>query len=354
MRATVSSNEEQWDAFVRANGGCFLQSWGWSQFQEAVGRSVFRMRIDAQAAGGAGGDTVGQFLVVYHPLPLGRSYAYVPRGPVVLFGGDRDPRVYAYTCIRALQSAASRRHAVFTRVDLPFRRSGDVVSGSDLDDWGLIKARPVQPEDTMVVDLTQDEEGLLERLHQKTRYNLRLAAKKGVEIRDTDYGNAHAFRHDIDLFWRLLDETAARQKFHTHSRNYYETMLDTLSPKKGNGLGVRLRLAVYRGQAVAAVLLAEFGDTVTYLHGASAAVHREVMAPYLLHWDTMLEAKGRGLRRYDLWGTAPTDDPEHPWAGITRFKKGFGGSLESYLGSWELPVSRFWYSLYRNARRLLR
>jgi len=342
--ARIVQDEASWDAFVQAHGGCFLQSWGWSRFQESAGREVLRFRID-------GDEIVAQFLLVLHRLPLGACYAYVPRGPVIGGGLSSEPRANFEVFVAALREAIRRRGCIFARVEPPFLRGGDAVGAGDLADLGFVAVKSVQPADTVIVDLRRSEEELLAAMHPKTRYNVRLAERHGVTVREAAYDGDRPAAADVEAFWRLLDETAERDKFHTHPRGYYEKMLDELSPKRGGDLRVRLVFAEHDGRPVAACIMADYGDTTTYLHGASSSAHRRLMAPNLLHWRLMLEAKGLGRDKYDLWGVAPTDDPEHSWAGITRFKTGFGGRRESYLGAWELPIDALWYNLYRFAKR---
>lgn len=353
MLSHVVRNEEQWNAFVADNGGGFLQSWEWASFQEALGRSVYRFRLDVPMGSEGEGrheDTVAQFLMVYQDLPLGMRYAYLPMGPVVRRGPDQ--REFFGTCIGAVRDAIAREGAVFARLEPPYPVDDSPVDGGDLRQWGLHTSRPVQPKDTAIVGLGRSEDAILAAMHHKTRYNIRLAERRGVVVREAEYANAHLYRHDADLFWMLLGETAARDSFHTHEKRYYDTMLDVLSQRKGGGLKLRLYFAEHDGDALAAAIVAEFAGTATYLHGASTNRKRNLMAPYLLHWRIMQEAKARGFGRYDLWGIAPSDDPSHPWAGITRFKRGFGGERVSYHGAWELPRERFWYTLYRAAKRI--
>jgi lipid II:glycine glycyltransferase (peptidoglycan interpeptide bridge formation enzyme) len=346
MLQAVSRNDEQWNGFVLDNGGGFLQSWEWGRFQEESGRKVFRFRLDTED-----GRTAAQFNVVFHRLPLAQQYAYVPMGPLVRRDGNGKSHFEA--CIAALSKSVGDSDAIFVRIEPKVLKEGDFVGAAEMERLGLRKVKAVQPADTVIADLTKSEEDLLAAMKQKTRYNVRLATKKGVTVRTANYENAHAFREDCDTFWRLLDETAERDKFHSHDKGYYEKMLDVLSPRKHGGLTVGLMFAEYEGEPVASVMLASFGDTVTYLHGASSSAHRNVMAPYLLHWRAMLEAKGRGFTKYDFWGVAPEGaKANHPWSGITRFKTGFGGDRVSYLGAWELPRSRFWYNLYRCAKRV--
>jgi lipid II:glycine glycyltransferase (peptidoglycan interpeptide bridge formation enzyme) len=350
----TARNEELWDAFVQRNGGNFLQSWGWSRFQEAVGRTAYRFHIDKPSDRPeemSHEDTVTQFILIEHALPFGLKYAYIPRGPILARArpDDREPME---TFLAALRDALNRKGHVFARVDFPWTETETPVSREALRGFGFRPVKSVQPNDTQIIDLTKAEEALLEEMHSKTRYNIRLAERHGVVVREAVRDNAHLFRHDLEVFWRLMGETSSRDNFHAHQREYYETMLDALSPKKQVGLVSRLFFAEYQGQAIAAAVTCEFGDAVTYLHGASTSEHRKVMAPQALHWEIMRRAQADGFKKYDLWGIAPTDDSNHPWAGITRFKKGFGGYSESYIGSWELPGHRLWYRLYRWAKRL--
>ncbi|HTM69058.1 MAG TPA: peptidoglycan bridge formation glycyltransferase FemA/FemB family protein [Candidatus Binatia bacterium] len=352
MLTHVTRNEEEWDAFVLRHGGGFLQSWGWSQFQEALGRKAYRFRVDGPGETEGHPDTIAQFLLIYHTLPLGRRYAYLPRGPVVaLDDGPVAARGFVQTCAGALRETVRREGAVFARVEWPWEAGTEPLAVEDIAALGFRPVKAVQPADTVIMELTKSEEELLAGMHHKTRYNARLAEKHGVTVREGRHDNAQALREDIDLFWSMLSETATRDKFHTHEKAYYATMIDVLSAKKSAGLRVRLVFAEHEGKPIAAALVGEFGATATYLHGASLASHRQLMAPNLLHWTIMKEAKKRGLAAYDLWGVAPTDDAEHPWAGITRFKTGFGGKRVSYLGAWELPGDPLWYTVYRYAKR---
>ncbi len=355
MLTHVTRNEQQWDAFVQAHGGGFLQSWGWSQFQEAIGRHALRFRVNGGATEQDAGDTLAQFVLIEMPLPFGFRYAYVPRGPIVkLTDSSKANTASVVSCIEAVHQKVARDRLAFAKVEWPWPLGAEVVTPKAAEKWGFKYAGHVQPQHTVIADLTKSEEQLLAAMHQKTRYNIRVAEKHGVTFREALRDDAHLFEHDVEVFWGMLDETASRDKFSTHERKYYRTMLDVLSPKKSEGLRTRMFFAEYQGRAVAAAMTGEFGDTVTYLHGASVAGDRKVMAPYLLHWHIMKDAKARGFAKYDFWGVAPSDDAEHPWAGITRFKTGFGGDRVEYLGAWELPGNRLWYTLYRYAKRLRR
>lgn len=339
MVTFVTDNGTAWDEFLRRHGGSFLQSWGWSRFQESLGRRVWRMRISED------GDTRLQALFVERDLPFGFRSLAAFHGPVG--GGEGEARA---AMVSALRDLGRKDRALLAKVELPF--GATATDGDDLARRGFRRGRHTQPERTLVVDLSASDEAILGALHHKTRYNIRLAERRGVSVREAGLpagSLAKAGSGEFEIFWRMLGETAERDRFHVHPRAHYEKMLASASDE---GLAVRLFVAEAGGEAVAAGIFAEFGGTMTYLHGASSSARRELMAPHLLHWEAMREAKRRGLARYDFWGIAPTDDARHPLAGVTRFKKGFGGQILASPGAWELPLRPFWYILYRAAKRL--
>ncbi|MFH1047978.1 MAG: peptidoglycan bridge formation glycyltransferase FemA/FemB family protein [Patescibacteria group bacterium] len=349
MAERIIDNQESWNKFVLENGGGFLQSWEWGLFQESVGRLVYRYRVDSSEHETLK-ETVGQFLIVQHQLPFGRTYLYVPMGPVVIGEGYRFEPFKA--CAVTIAQAAERLKATFARIEPP-AIVGEQIEKNDLVEMGFEYAGQVQPQHTTIVDLSRTESELLAAMKQKTRYNIRIAEKHSVTIREADRSNAHNFVAEFDKFWSLMQETTERDQFQSHDRNYYEKMLDVLSTRKEADLSVRLMFAEVSGEPVAAALVAYFGNTATYLHGASTARHRSAMAPYLLHWFAIRQAKAAGLKKYDFWGVAPEDAPEnHPWSGISRFKMGFGGARINYIGAWELPTKRLWYRLFWLLRRI--
>ena len=205
--------------------------------------------------------------------------------------------------------------------------------------------------------MSAEDDARLAAMHEKTRYNIRLALRRGVEIRPlpsilspTGRGKGEG---GLDEFLKLLEETAKRDKFRAHPRAYYEKMTETLeTAQQLNGstterLFIQLWLARFEGKAIAGALVGYFGDTATYLHGASSHEYRHLMAPYALHWEIMRDARAIGFEKYDFWGI-----DEKKWPGVTRFKKGFGGEVVRYPGAFDLPISRFWYTLYRLGKQL--
>lgn len=310
------TSPEGWNRAVLEGGGGFLQSWQWGEFQRSLGREPLRLRGER-----------GLAQLVRLPLPFGLSYWYAPRGPVGELPLERDPDVARGVFVRMEPQAVPSRPAV--------------------------KVDDVQPGQTLVVDLTQPEEAILAAMHEKWRYNARLAERKGVRVFMAGRDDASA----LDVFWDLLQETTERDGFRAHGKGHYRGILDALSGDPATDAAerpvARLVFAEHDGRVLAANFMVYFGGTATYLHGASSRTRRDVMAPQLLHWTAMREAKAWGFREYDFWGVAPEGSEGHSWAGITRFKRGFGGRYVAYPGTFDLPTDRFRYTLYALAKRLL-
>jgi len=199
----------------------------------------------------------------------------------------------------------------------------------------LYSAEQIQFPNTMLLDLTRSEEDLLASMKSKTRYNIRLAGRKGITIRQ---GNMD----DLDLIATMYQETAARDDFAIRPQAYY---LDAWRSFYEADMAMPL-LAEYQGDPVAAVILIRFGDRVTYMYGASTNNERQRMPNYLLQWESIRWAKAQGCKIYDFWG-APTQFEEgDPLWGVWRFKDGFRGDVAWHVGAWDFPARPFWYNVY--------
>lgn len=297
--------------------GHFLQSKEWEEFQRSLGREVFR---------------IGEVLITKLPLIAGKSYLYS--------GGFSDLGFKIYD----LRKLARENQAIFIKYE---SMTDDKDFAQELVKLGFKKsAKEVQPQRTIVLDLTKNEEDLLLAMHQKTRYNTRLAVKQGVKITNPKHqipnkSQTPNSKSEMDEFWELMQKTSSRDKFSSHTKEYYEKLIPF----------TKLLVAQYNGKTIAANIILFYGDTAYYVHGASDYEHRSLMAPYLLHWETIKYAKERGYKKYDLWGI-----DEKKWPGVTRFKSGFGGQVIEYIGSFDCVFQPFWYKLYnvRNKLKSLR
>lgn len=250
---------------------------------------------------------------------------------------------------RALPKLASERaeEGSLARPAKPWRSGGEV----GIDDVGVAEAlqnagfrkstKAIQPQKTIILDISKPEEELLAGMHQKTRYNIKFAQRQDLRFTiyrvhpklDAKEDDLRIEKNVLEAFWGLLQKTAGRDKFSTHSKEYYEKLLALPS--------VKLAVGIYQDKIVAANIVIFYDGRATYLHGASDYERRNLMAPYLLHWETIRYAKEHGFKEYDLWGI-----DEVKWPGLTRFKRGFGGNEVSYMGSYDYVFQPMWYKLY--------
>lgn len=340
VRRAAPDDRQAWDAFVRRSPtGSFLQSWAWGTFQERAGFRISRLLV---ASDGAPGDIRAAGLFVERPMPFARHAVYAPWGPVV---GAPDVAARGPACVRdvlrqiAAHVAARDDRPIFLRVELRVPRGPEILSA--LAEAGFTPLhRGVQPMDTRVVDLDPSDDDLLRQMRPKTRYNIRVASRNGVTVEeDTSPRGLRVFRC-------LAEEAERRGRFRYHPAAYYAAMLETLGAERM----LRILIARHKGMPLVAGLFISFGDTVTYAHGASSKNRSHVMAPYLLHWEALREAKSRGARRYDFFGIAPRTSVSHSWAGITRFKRGFGGAEQHFPGVADAVFDPLRYRFLRVAR----
>lgn len=333
--------QEEWNGFVVAHCGSFLQSWQWGEFQKKFGNDFARALVKED----------GKLLlcanIIEYSLPLGKRYWYIPYGPVVGASGDMRADTLDFF-VRRIQSAAPK-DVIFIKIE------PDADSDISLAPLGFAKSpKDIQTTETMIMDLSLPEEELLANMKQKTRYNIKLAARHEVKI----VSPAEQEAIDPQVFLALLFKTADRNRFRPHPEKYYTDMMELFLGKETKApalrYGQRLFFAQAQGEIIAAALVGFFGNRATYLHGASSDTHKNMMAPYLLHWEIMRYAKARGFSEYDLWGIATEKTHKasrEKWEGFSRFKTGFAGAAIAYPGAYDLPLNSLWYTAYKIARR---
>ncbi len=336
-------------------GDNFLQSAVWAEFKELFSWHGLAFRYTT-------GSLEQHLLVLLRDIgPL--RLAYVPHGP----DWRRDPRPEAGKSVNAVGNAALLeswsnrlvelaalvgdtlpRGVMALRFDLPWVL-GDGLSmeaaRSAFTRSGLrVPTVDVQVPTTVIVDLDAPEEELLACMKSKTRYNVRLAEKRGVEV-DT------APATKLQEWYAMYLATARRDQIAIHPFAYYEKLF-SLAARESSSLRLRLYLAHHQGDLLAGIIVGFSGAGATYLYGASSDIKRNLMAPYALQWRAMADARTEGCTSYDLFGIPPTDDPDHPMAGLYRFKTGFGGSIVRRPGLVDVPRHKLTYGLYRSFENL--
>lgn len=197
----------------------------------------------------------------------------------------------------------------------------------------------ILPANTIVLDLTQKESDLLQRMKPKTRYNIKLALRKGVEVRSMGI-------EGLKIWYNLYHETALRNGLFINDYLYFETMFASKMEGEDNEVKVQLLVAYYDGIPLSAMFLVLSSYRATYLYGASSSQMRNVMSTYALQWKAIQIAKANNCFEYDMFGIAPSPNPSHPMYGLYKFKQGFGGEIYHQLGCWDYPIEEDKYNYF--------
>ena len=275
------------------------------------------------------------------------SVLYSPKGPLL----DWTNKSLRTCVLNDLQSFAKKQGAIFLKCDPdlvlgtgipkneehgPENSGHFVMSELKRRGWGY-SSDQIQFKNTVVIGLNPTEEEMLSRMKQKTRYNIRLAEKKGVISR---VGTLN----DLGMLYKMYAETSVRDRFVIRDEDYYKTVW-TLFMNSGEPTCEPI-IAEVDGEPVAAIFVFYFAGRAYYVYGMSRSVHREKMPTYLLQWEAMKRAKARRCTVYDLWGAPEVFDESDPMWGVYRFKEGLGGQVVRTLGAWDFAPSPLWYKLY--------
>jgi len=324
MELFVFQSAAELDGFLaQSPGASFLQSWRFGEIMSAGGEEFRRLGVRDEAG------VLATATLFRKKLPLRFSYWLAPRGPIFSERANQEETIkFLFTALQAVD-----RRALFFRFE-PAGEIGALATGLNIQ-----KTIDLEPAQTLVLDLGMSEDSLAAAFHPKTRYNLRLAEKKGVVVREIKQPSSSDWRE----FWRLMNLTGARDGFRLHPLSHYENLV------RCGGGAVRLFMASYSGREVAAGLFSFWNGQATYLHGASDNEYRQAMAPHLLQWTVIRQARREGYQLYDFYGI-----DEAKWPGVTRFKLGFGGQRIVYPGTFDAVFRPALYALYTQARKLRR
>jgi lipid II:glycine glycyltransferase (peptidoglycan interpeptide bridge formation enzyme) len=295
-----------------------LQSFEWGEFQEGFSKKVWRVAVLKE------NKIVLAVQVIKEKMKF-KSYFYIPYGPVL---ADKNDSALLDLLLDSLKDLAKKEEAVFLRIEPAFPLPQTKV---------LLRSasKRLQPQRTLLLDLERGEEEILQSFDKRTRYNIKLAQKKGVQVR--------VLENYTKDFYKLLSKTKERQEFRSYPEAHYERLMSL------NGdLKPRIFLAELDGEAIVATLAIFFGNTVTTLHTGFDYCHRALKAPYLVRWSIMQEGKRLGKKWCDFWGI-----DEKKWPGVTRLKRSFNGiEVECGEGK-EMVFSPAWYLLYNIVREIL-
>jgi peptidoglycan pentaglycine glycine transferase (the first glycine) len=324
----------------------FLQSAEWRKFQENVGHKAYFIENEGFSAS-----------IIGHELPIVGKYLYVPRGPVVTVIGNQELGIR--NGIQNLVDLAKKENAGWIRIEPENEETLELIR-NNISEKIIKSPHDMQPKEVFVMDILKPAEQLLAEMKSKTRYNIGVARKKNVKVTShrSSVIDLEKERY-VEEFLKLTKEMAARQGISAHPEEYYRKMIGSLPPEM-----LKIYAAEYDGKIIVANLVVFYVNTAIYLHGASSNEHRNVMAPYLLQWQAIQDAKERGCTRYDFGGVKTGIRNQesvirNDWSGITNFKLGFSSNTEPVVfpGSYDIIINPRKYAVYRGlqkAKALLR
>ena len=357
-RILTSEEKEYYNNFLlSAPKGHILQSWEWGELKGKGEWQPYHLIVEQEKENAegkeAGVEPVAAISILARRIPLlGKYIFYAPRGPV----GDVHNTGLMDFLFAEVRKFAREKGAIFLKLDPD-------ISVEDQDFAEYLRTRGfraaekgegfegIQPKFVFRLDLEPDPETLFNNFHQKTRYNIRLATKKGVTIRQD------CEKDQLPLFYEILKETTERDKFLVRPYRYFAEMWDLLAPAGY----LKLFMAYYEDRPIAGTLAFLFGDKAWYIYGASSNRDRHVMPNYLLQWTMIQWAKENNCRMYDFRGVSGDLSEDNPLYGLYRFKKGFNGTFTEFVGEYDLVFSDFYYRLWttlepvyqKNIRRLI-
>jgi len=344
-------------------GAHLLQSYEWSQVKARYGwqplyllwtgdGQVMVSTLEPADLDGIDAGAVTAAVLIQKKDVIRRGFAarlcilYCPKGPLLRW----DDPLLRGRVLNDLQSFARRQGAIFLKLD-PDVVLGRGLPGSENDapdaGGGAVLAEllargwrysdeQIQFKNTVLLDVAAGDDELLARMKQKTRYNVRLALKKGVSVRQGTPA-------DWPMLYKMYAETSLRDGFVIRGRAYYETVWNTFAHCSS------ALIAEAEGEPIAAVYLFHFAGRAYYLYGMSREAQRDKMPNYLLQWEAMRWARERGCQVYDLWGAPDEFKESDPLWGVFRFKEGLGGQVQRSMGAWDYAPNPLWYAIYTRA-----
>ena len=318
-------SQSVWENFLlNSNQVNFLQSWNWGEFHHSLAKKIFRLGF-YQAD-----QLQGLALLIKIKAKRG-TYLECPGGPVINW--DKPSALAAF--VNQVKTLAVQEKANFLRIRPNILNSAE--NKQKLKSQGFIKApMHLHAETTWVLDLDKSEEDLLSQMRKNTRYSIKKAQKLGVKVETSTSDK------DIDLLYQLQMAAVKRHKFTPFSKEYFSKQLQTFK----NHNQIQLFKASYQGQVLAISFIIFYGQEAVYHYSGSSNQLRHIPASYLLQWQAIKAAKKRGLKRYNFWGITKDDNPKHRFAGVTLFKKGFGGYQLDYLPAYDLPLKPVYWLTY--------
>ena len=339
MRFVTKETEQEYTEFLESHERCnFQQSLEWGKVKTNWIKEVVLAEDENHKI-------IGSICVWIRKMPIFGNMMYSSRGPVC----DIHDKKVLEQLTDGIKELGKKYNAFVLRIepdikkdDQEFRKIVEEIGYKIKDDAKDFKDE-IQPRFVFRLDIkgkTEDE--ILAGCHQKTRYNIRLAKRKGVVVKE-------GTREDLKDFHKIMIETGSRDGFIIRSLDYFEKMYDELAPKH-----MKLLMAYYEDKPISGIIPIMYGNKTWYLYGASSNQHRNLMPNYLLQWEMIRQAIQNKCDIYDFRGVSGVVDETHPQYGLYRFKKGFGAEFTEFIGEVYWPFKPLTYKLYKIAEKTFR
>ena len=339
MKLLENKDKKKYKKFLESHERCnFQQSLEWGEVKDSWIKEVI-LSEDKK------GKIKGSLCVWIRKIPIFGNMMYVARGPICDIHDEKvleDLKKGADELAKKYNAFVLRMEPDIEKSDEKFREIATNLGFKIKDDSKDFKDE-IQPRFVFQLDLKgKDKDQIFSEFHQKTRYNIRLATKKGVQIKE-------GTKEDLKDFYNIMVETGKRDNFLIRSLSYFEKMYDCLAPEH-----MKLLMAYHEDKPIAGIIPIMYGNKVWYLYGASSNTKRNLMPNYLLQWTMIQEAIGRGADMYDFRGVSGVVDENHPQYGLYRFKKGFNARFVEFIGEVYIPYKPLKYKLYKFSEKAFR
>lgn len=320
--------QKYWEDFTKKTPAAgFMQSFFWTDFTNLLGWPTFKIgAFDNE-------NLIGGAIVTKFKTDNGHNYLYIPEGPVLTYNSPESEKIFS---------------GLITEIDKIADLTGDSLTSHLRIDPRLIELpvffkrfqrapTDLEPLRTLLIDLSLSQEEILAQMKPKGRYNIKVAQRYGLQVISTN------LQTGLSDFLKFYHQTVNRRQFEGKDENYFTKLAQTID----NPTDAKMFFVKERGDILAVALVIFYGELVTFLFGASADANREKMAPYLLHWEIICQAKKAGYQWYDFYGIVPDENnSDHPWQGFTAFKQKFGGKVVKYIGAYDFVYNQDLYLKY--------
>jgi lipid II:glycine glycyltransferase (peptidoglycan interpeptide bridge formation enzyme) len=320
MRLEVIDDKKIWKDFIKKHNypTSFFQSWNWGIFQEKIGKQVLRLSFKKNE------EIIGIALGIIIKAKRGR-YLYIRNGPITSWNDEQLNE----EIIDLLKKKARELNLWFIRISPLISKESTGAEFLRKKDYPISKMYDVDALDTWLIDLEQEEEEIMNKMRKSTRYEIRKAKREGVEVISTKDISM------IDEFYKIYKDTIKRQEWNGYTKEYIKTQFETFKKDEQ----AKLFLAKYQGTFIAGSIFIYFNESTYYHYSGMLTEYRKIPATSLIHWKNIKESKKRGIKTYNFWGITPEGVEDHPWEGLTFYKKGFGGYAKRWLETRDIPIS---------------